>query len=329
MTTKRGRILSGIRPTGPLHLGHLVGVLESWASLQDEYECFYMIADWHALMSEYHDSANIKEHTLVVAAECISCGIDPGSSVLFVQSAVPEHCQLHLILSTMTPVGWLERCPTYKEQLKELTNKDIHTYGFLGYPVLQAADILVYRADTVPVGEDQLAHLEITREIARRFNAVCGVDILPEPQAKVTRTARLLGTDRRKMSKSYDNFIALADAPDVIRKKVMSMITDPQRIKLTDAGRPEYCNVCRYWEVFVAERAGEVAETCRRARWGCTQCKRELADALIEFLSPIRERRAELLAAPDKLKEILLRGNGTARGEAARTMESVRNAIGF
>ncbi len=321
-------ILSGMRPTGALHLGHFVGALENWRGFQDEYRCFYMVADWHALMSEYHDSQSIAQYTREIVAEWIACGIDPEKSTMFVQSKVPQHAELHLVLSAVTPISWVERCPTYKEQLRELARKDVNTYAFLGYPVLQAADIMLYRANAVPVGEDQLPHLELTREIARRFNSVFA-EVFPEPQAKLTKTARLLGLDRRKMSKSYDNFIALADEPQTIRDKVVSMVTDPQRIKLADPGRPDYCNVHSYYEAFMPDEAEEVAAGCLSAAFGCTDCKERLATGLVSFLEPIRARRNELLTASEQLDGIIAAGNRTAAEEAAGTMALVHKALGF
>jgi len=325
---EKKRILSGMRPTGPLHLGHLVGALMNWRELQSDYECYYMIADWHALMSEYHDSSRIAEFGRIMLAEWIACGLDPQRSVLFRQSDVPEHCELHLILSTVTPIGWLERCPTYKEQLQELAAKEVNTYAFLGYPVLQAADILMYRAHLVPVGEDQLPHLEITREIARRFNGLFGA-VFPEPQAKLTPTPRLLGLDRRKMSKSYGNYIALGDEPDDIRRKIMSMITDPQRIRRSDPGHPEICNVHDYYAAFFPGEAAAVAERCRHAQVGCTDCKRRLGEGLVEMLSPICSRRNDLLADTATLDRILEEGRQRAQATAHATMTAVRQALKF
>jgi tryptophanyl-tRNA synthetase (EC 6.1.1.2) len=244
------RILSGMRPTGKLHLGHLVGALKNWRELQDEYDCFFMVADWHALMGEYKDPGRLHEYSIDNVVDWISCGIDPDRSTLFIQSRVPEHLELFMVFSCMTPLGWLERCPTYKEQLREVTTREINTYAFLGYPALQAADILLYKASVVPVGEDQLPHVELTREIAKRFAFLMKREVFPEPQAKLTTVPRLLGTDGRKMSKSYDNYIGLGDAPELVRKKVMNMFTDPQRIKRTDPGRPEVCNLHSYYQVF-------------------------------------------------------------------------------
>ncbi len=325
---EKPRILSGNRPTGPLHLGHYVGALTNWAKLQDEYECFYMVADYHALMSEYEDTRMIGEYTREMVADWVACGLDPERSALFVQSQVPEHAELHLIFSTITGVPRLERVPTYKEQIQEVKDRDLTTYAFLGYPVLQAADILVYRAGTVPVGEDQLPHLELTREIARRFNRLYG-KVFPEPVAKLTQSPRLLGLDRRKMSKSYHNYVALADPPEAVREKVLSMITDPQRKTLKDPGRPDYCNVHSYYEVFAPEDVEEVAKKCRGAQWGCTECKTRLAERLNRFLEPIRVKRNELMKEPGSIDKILEAGRKRASAVAGETMRMVHEALGF
>jgi len=325
---KKGRILSGMRPTGRLHLGHLVGALENWAGLQDEYECFYMVADWHALMSEYEDSSSIAPNTREMVADWIGCGLDPERSTIFVQSRVPEHAELHLIFSCVTPLGWLERCPTYKEALEQIKDKDIRNYAFLGYPCLQAADILVYRANVVPVGDDQLPHVELTREVARRFNHLFA-EVFPEPQGKLTQAPRLLGLDRRKMSKSYGNAIELADEDDVIRKKVRSMITDPARIRRSDPGHPEVCNVFDYYKVFAPDAVPCVDKECRNAERGCVDCKKELAEALVEKITPIRERRNAVLAEEGAVEDVLERGREVASQRARETMGKVRGAIGF
>ncbi len=320
------RILSGMRPTGRLHIGHLFGALSNWAALQDEYDCFYMIADWHALMSEWKNPGPIRHNTLDNVADWIACGLDPDRSTIFVQSDVPQHCELHLILSTITPVSWLERCPTYKEQLQALSEKDVRNYAFLGYPVLQASDILIYKATTVPVGEDQVAHLELTREIVRRFNSTYG-EVFPEPKPKLTKSARVLGLDGRKMSKSYDNAIDLADTPEDTETKVKSMFTDPQRQRLKDPGRPEICNVHSYYQVFAPELVRTVAEECRTASRGCTDCKAALAGIVNGYLSGMREKRREILAAPDTLHDILKAGAGHAAETANETLVDVRRAL--
>jgi tryptophanyl-tRNA synthetase len=325
----RQRILSGMRPTGRLHLGNLVGALWNWRLLQDSYDCFFMIADYHALMSDYEDPSGIAGNSREVLIDFISCGLDPERSTIFRQSDVPEHAELHLILSCYTPISWLERNPTYKEQMQQLTSKDIHNYAFLGYPVLQAADIVIYKANLVPVGEDQLPHLELTREVVRRFNSLAGREALVEPQAKLTASPRLLGTDRRKMSKSYGNQIDVADPPDVVRKKVMSMITDPLRIKRTDPGHPEDCNVCQYFKVFCPTDYDDVADKCRSSKWGCTDCKRALGEVLVAFLAEPREKRAELEGDPERLREVLAGGAQKARAVARQTLGEIKALTGL
>ncbi len=326
MTKKR--ILSGMRPTGKLHLGHLVGALSNWTRLQDEYECFFMVADWHALMSEYANPGNLKENILDNIIDWLACGIDPEKANVFVQSQIAEHLELYLILSLVTPLGLLERCPTYKEQLREVSNRDLSTYAFLGYPVLQAADILLYKADIVPVGEDQLPHLELARQIVRKFNHLYKTDCLIEPNALLTKTPRLLGIDGRKMSKSYHNFIGLSEEPEVIRKKVQSMFTDPKRIRSSDSGHPDKCNVCSYYTVFFPEMAKEANERCVKAQIGCTQCKRELAEKLICLVAPIQEKRRILREKPERIREILSSGTARASKVAKETVAQVRQLLG-
>ena len=326
---KKGRILSGMRPTGRLHLGHMVGALGNWVKLQDEYECFFMIADWHALMSEYENTQVIAEATRDNAVDWLAAGLDAEKSVIFVQSDVKEHAELHLILSCITPIGWLERCPTYKEQKQEIKDRDLNNYAFLGYPVLQAADIVLYKANVVPVGEDQLPHLELTREIVRRFNSIYGKEVFPEPQPKLTKSSKLLGLDRRKMSKSYGNAIPLSEEPEEIEKKVLSMITDPQRIRRTDPGRPDYCNVHSYYEAFAPEVAPEVARQCENAEVGCVDCKKRLAKILVEYLAGFRERRKRLMEDREKVDTILKQGAEKARAVAVQTLAEVRSALGF
>jgi tryptophanyl-tRNA synthetase len=323
------RVLSGMRPTGPLHLGHLVGALSNWVKLQDEYECFFMIADWHALMSEYKDSSKIKEYVYDNLIDWLAAGIDPGKSVVFLQSDVSEHAELGLILSIITPLGWLERCPTYKEQIRELANKELTTHGFLGYPVLQAADIILYKAKYVPVGEDQLPHLELCREIVRRFHYLFGKGIFPEPQAILTQTPKLLGLDGKKMSKSYGNYIALSDDPDTIRQKVKSMFTDPERIKITDPGRPWVCNVYTYYEVFAPDKKDQVYKECTEAKIGCVKDKERLAEALIEYLKPFQEKRKKLESDRAYLEKVLKEGAQKEKEIASQTLKEVKQAIGL
>jgi tryptophanyl-tRNA synthetase len=323
------RILSGMRPTGKLHLGHLVGALENWVKLQNDYECFFMVADWHALMSEYENPKTIRENILDNVIDWFACGLDPKKSTIFIQSRIKEHLELYIIFSIITPLGLLERCPTYKEQLRELTNRNLRTYGFLGYPVLQASDILLYKAQVVPVGEDQLAHLELTRQIVRKFHHLYKKDIFPEPEAFLTRAKRLLGLDGRKMSKSYNNYIALSENKHDITRKVMNMFTDPLRIKLTDPGHPQNCNVHNYYAVFAPERKKEIDELCKNAKIGCTDCKKELAKILIEFLEPIQEKKKELLKDRDKIFDILEDGRKKAASVASETIKEVKETVGI
>ena len=315
-----------MRPTGKLHLGHLVGALNNWVKLQDDYQCFYMIADWHALMSEYGDPRKLKEYSYEMVRDFVASGLDPEKSVIFVQSHVPEHLELAMIFADITPLAWVERVPTYKEQLREIKGRDLTTYGFLGYPVLQAADIAVYRADAVPVGVDQVPHLELTREIVRRFNGLYKEKLFPEPEAILTKTPKLLGLDNRKMSKSYANFIALSDTPEEIKKKVSVMITDPQRIKLNDKGHPEICNVFSYYTTFVKPAdVTKVKEWCEGALKGCTECKKGLADILVESLEPIRNKRDKM--SDSQVGDIIADGAKRARKAASETMREVKRLI--
>jgi len=321
------RVLSGIRPTGPSHLGHLVGAFDNWVALQQEYECFYAIVDWHALTTDYADTSAIPQHVRELALDWLSVGLDPERACLFVQSAVKEHAELHLLLSMIVPLPWLERVPTYKEQQEELRGRDLNTYGFLGYPLLQTADILVYRADFVPVGEDQVPHLELAREIARRFNHFYG-PTFPEPQPKLTPAPRLPGTDGRKMSKSYGNAVYLSDSPEEVAKKVDSMLTDPQRTHRHIAGDPTVCPVYATHGVFSNRETVEwAASGCRTAGIGCRDCKEALKAALERRLAPIRRKRAEYEADPRRVEEILQRGAERARAVASDTMVSVRRAM--
>jgi len=321
------RILSGMRPTGKLHLGHLLGALNSWVSMQEKYECLFMVADWHALMSEYQDPRLIKQNVIDCVADWVSVGIDPSKSAIFLQSAVKEHLELNMILADITPLSWLERCPTYKEQLREQAKRDLTTYGFLGYPVLQAADILLYKADVVPIGGDQLPHLEITREIARKFHHLYKEKILVEPEALFTKTPKLLGIDNRKMSKSFGNFIALSDPPRTIKEKVGSMFTDPKRVRLSDPGHPDKCNVYQYYKIFKPSSTKEVHDYCTRAKVGCTECKKNLALAIIDHIKDIQKKRKEILEDKDRIHNILAEGTEKARAIADQTMAQVKKAI--
>jgi tryptophanyl-tRNA synthetase len=325
----KDRILSGMRPTGKLHLGHLVGALDNWVKLQDNNECFFMVADWHALMSEYEAPAVISESVLDNVADWLAAGINPKKSTIFIQSQVTEHLELYMILSCLVPLGWLERCPTYKEQLRQLSHRNIKTYGFLGYPVLQAADILLYKANQVPVGEDQLPHLELTREIARRFNGLYEKKVFPDPQALLTTSPRLLGLDNRKMSKSFNNAVNLSDDTQTIRKKIQNMVTDPKRIKLSDPGHPEVCNVFSYYKVFLREREKEVCNWCKHAQKGCTECKRILADGIIGWLKVHQKKRESLIKDKKQLKKILEEGRQRASKVAAQTIKEIKNIIGL
>jgi tryptophanyl-tRNA synthetase len=322
------RVLSGIQPTGRLHLGNLLGAVENWVRLQDEYDCFFFIADYHALTTAYGDTKNLREDIKQLAIDLLSAGIDPDKCVLFRQSDVPEHAELHLLFSMITPLPWLERVPTYKSKIEELKERDLGTYGFLGYPVLQAADILIYKANMVPVGEDQLPHLELTREIARRFNFLYQ-ELFPEPQGALTAFPVLPGTDGRKMSKSYQNTIALADPPAAIRKKVSSMVTDPARIKKEDKGHPEICPVYAYYKVFAKDRTDTVATECRAAQRGCVECKKELAQLLIDYLAPLHARRVKFEQEPEKLEQVLQAGAEKARRIAAQTLDAAKKAVGL
>jgi len=320
-------ILSGMRPTGRLHLGHLVGALENWVRLQDTYDGFYSIVDWHALTTNYESTGDIRPSIVDNAMDWLACGLDPNRSTIFVQSRVVEHAELHLLLSMITPLGWLERIPTYKEQMQELSGRDLHTYGFLGYPLLQAADILVYRANAVPVGEDQVSHIELTREIARRFNHIYGV-IFPEPQALLTKVPKLPGTDGRKMSKSYGNAIALTEKPDVMKQTVKDMMTDPARKRRSDPGNPDICPVGDYHKVFSDEnRNTEVDQGCRSAGIGCIECKMWLFESLQKKVAPIYERRQELESRKNDVTAILEQGAAKAKAAAGKTMELVREAV--
>jgi len=321
------RILSGMRSSGRLHIGHL-SVLRNWINLQDNHECFFFAADWHALTTIYEDTSRLRENTREMIADWLAAGIDPDKATVFVQSRVLEHAELHLLFSMFTPLSWLERVPTYKDQVQQLgaQGKDINTYGFLGYPLLQAADILIYRADAVPVGQDQLPHLEFCREVARRFNHLYG-RVFPEPQAILTETPVLPGIDGRKMSKSYANEIALAMPAEEVDRRTRMMITDPARIRKNDPGHPEVCTVYTLHGLYSADRVAEIEEACRAGRVGCVACKKELSAALNRELDPIRERRSRLLAQPRYLDEVLAAGTEKARAAARATMEIVRDRM--
>ncbi len=333
MTTSsnKKRVLSGMRSTGKLHLGNYVGALENWVRMQDQYDCFFFIADWHALTTDYADTSRVKENSIDVMIDWLAAGLDPERCVMFIQSHVPAHAELHLLLSMITPLGWLERVPTYKEQKENIKEKDLGTYGFLGYPVLQSADIMIYKADVVPVGEDQVAHVELTREIARRFNGFYHGkhgDVFPEPQSLLTPAPRLPGTDGRKMSKSYGNAIMLSDPEPVVRRKLKTMVTDPARIRRTDPGNPDLCPVGDLHKIFSSkETMAKVNQGCRSAGIGCIECKGWAADALVQVLNPMQERRQKYADNPRLAWDILEAGSARAREVAGATMDDVRGAM--
>jgi tryptophanyl-tRNA synthetase len=329
ISSSRPRVLSGMRPTGKLHLGNYMGALANWVKLQDQYECYFFIVDWHALTSDYADTSQIVPNVREAMLDYLAAGLDPARSILFLQSKVLQHAELSLLLGMITPLSWLERVPTYKEQQENLSNKDLGTYGFLGYPLLQAADILIYQAQYVPVGQDQVAHVELTREVARRFNQffkLDGTEVLPEPQALLTPSPKLPGTDGRKMSKSYGNTIQMTDPEPVVRQKLKTMVTDPARIRRTDPGDPDKCPVGDLHKVFsTSETLEQVYQGCRTAGIGCIQCKSWAADALVRVLAPIQERRAGYTDA--QVEEIIEDGSNRARARAEETMKQVRAAM--
>jgi tryptophanyl-tRNA synthetase len=327
------RVFSGMRPTGKLHLGHMAGALTNWVKLQEDHECYYSIVDWHALMSDYADPSRLRVNTIEVLLDWLAVGLDPDKCAIFVQSHVKEHIELHLALSMITPLGWLERCPTYKEQILNLQNKDLSTYGFLGYPVLMASDILVYKSHKVPVGEDQTAHLELSRETARRFNHFYGggEEIFPEPEMLLTHNPKIPGTDGRKMSKSYGNSLDIADEIPVLDKKIRTMMTDPARERRTDKGEPGKCPVWDLQRFFNLdeEQLEELAQGCRTAGIGCIDCKKALISHVAEHMTPIHERRKRFEARKDELTDILQAGAKKARLRAALTMSEVYDVLGM
>ena len=323
----RKRVLSGMRPSGKLHLGHHLGVLVNWKKLQEDHDCFFFAADWHALTTEYENTGVIRESVDDMIIDWMAAGIDPKKATLFIQSHLPEHAELHLLLSMITPLSWLERNPTYKEQLREQATRDLHTYGFLGYPVLQAADILMYDASLVPVGIDQVPHLELTREIARRFNFLYG-ETFTVPEAFLTETPKLMGTDTRKMSKTYGNAILLSDTAEEVWEKVRPMVTDPARVRRNDPGNPEICNVFAYHKIFSDEETiGKVEVGCRTAGIGCIECKKWMFERMEAVLAPIRARRKEITEDGTSVREILEEGTERARETAAAKMRAVREAV--
>src|SRR5512133_292624 len=328
---KQPRVLSGMRPTGKLLLGHFVGALDNWVRLQKQYECFFFVADWHALTTDYADTSCVKQNSIDMVFDWLAAGLDPEHATIFVQSHVPDHAELHLLLSMITPLGWLERVPTYKEQRENIKDKDLGTYGFLGYPVLQSADILIYNADYVPVGEDQVAHIELTREIARRFNAFYSGRrdrVFVEPQPLLTPAAKLPGTDGRKMSKSYNNALLLTDSEPVIRQKLKTMVTDPARVRRTDPGNPDVCPVGDLHKIFSdQETIAKVDAGCRSAGIGCIECKSWAADHIVKVLQPIQERRRIYEENPKLAWDILEAGSAKAKKAAAVVMNEVRESM--
>ena len=327
MNMKKKHVLSGMRPTGKLHLGHLVGALSNWVKLQDDYGCYFMVADWHALLSEYEKPSDIKNNSIEIVKDWVSCGIDPERSVLFIQSMVPEHLELAMVFSLLTPLGWLERCTTYKEQLREIKGRMLATYGFLGYPVLQAADIALYSANLVPVGVDQLPHLELAREIIRRFHSLYGKEIFTEPEPLLTDMSKLIGLDNRKMSKSYDNFISLSDPPDIVKKKVFSMYTDPNRTRADIPGKVEGNPVFIYHDIFNPDKdeVNDLKKRYRAGEVGDVEVKEKLTKSINSYLDPIREKRAAL--SDDDVIDILKKGAVKARETAGRKILKVKKCL--
>jgi len=324
------RVLSGMQPSGPLHLGNLIGALSNWVRLQDKYECYFFVADWHALTTGYGNPSQIKEYTIDLLMNFISAGLDPEKSTIFIQSQVPQHAELHIFLSMITPLGWLERVPTYKEKKEQIKDKDLDTYGFLGYPVLQTADIIIYRAKYVPVGIDQVPHLEISREIARRFNYLYGNEFFPEPEALLTEFPKVPGVDGRKMSKSYGNAIYLSDNEKTVSEKLRTMVTDPARKRRTDKGDPAKCPVFDLHKIFSKEEEKkEVIQGCTTASIGCIDCKRILINHVIETLKPIWEKKQQLIDNSSKLIEIASEGSKKAKKVAKETLKGMKEVIGW
>ena len=325
----KDRVLSGMQASGKLHIGNLVGALQNWVRLQNQYDCFYFVADWHALTTGYAHPEAIKESTQDLILNFLAAGLDPDKCTIFIQSRIPEHAELHLLLSMITPMGWLERVPTYKEKMQELKERDLSTYGFLGYPLLQTADIIIYRAKYVPVGIDQVPHLEISREIARRFNYLYR-EVFPEPEALLTEFPKVPGVDGRKMSKSYDNAVYLSDPPGVVEQKLRTMMTDPARKRRTDVGEPELSPVHHLHKIFSSKEEQEfTAHGCRTAEIGCIDCKKILIKNVFKVLEPIWAKRNELLSNPDLLHDIVQKGTEKAKKVTEETMALVRDAMGL
>lgn len=323
------RVLSGMQSSGRVHLGNLVGALNNWVNLQDKYECYYFVADWHSLTTGYADPSTIKDSTKDLLINFLAAGLDPEKCTIFIQSRVLEHAELHLLLSMITPIGWLERVPSYKEKQQELKDRDLSNYGFLGYPLLQAADIIIYRAKYVPVGIDQVPHLEISREIARRFNYLYK-EIFPEPEALLTEFPKVVGIDGRKMSKSYENAIYLSDSPEEVEQKIRTMMTDPARVKRTDKGSPELSPVFQLHKIFSSKKEQEeIVNGCVTAGIGCIECKKMLIRNVFRVMEPIWAKRDALISSPDMLNDIVDTGTKKARKAAEETMLLVREAMGL
>ena len=325
----KGRIFSAMQPSGKFHLGNYMGALENWVRLQDEYDCIFAIADLHALTSAYADTSKLPGFIHDMMLDWLSAGLDPEKNIIFVQSQVKQHAELHLLLSMMTPLSWLERVPTYKDKLQNLGDqgKDINTYGFLGYPELMTADIVLYKAGWVPVGEDQNPHLELAREIVRRFNLMYGKEVFVEPQGLMSRAAVLPGIDGRKMSKSYGNTIPFASSPDELRERVRMIVTDPARIKKTDKGHPEVCVAFKFQKLFNADEVDQIEKDCREGCIGCVACKKRLAEKMVDAMAEMHVRRQEYEGKPEKIREILDEGAKKARVIAGKTMEEVREVM--
>lgn len=327
---QRKTILSGMRPTGRLHIGHL-SVLENWVKLQEENDCYFMVADWHAITTAFENTEQIAANTRELVLDWLAAGLDPEKAAIFVQSKVQQHAELHLVFSMITPISWLERVPTYKDQIQQFGDqgKDINTYGFLGYPLLQAADILIYLADAVPIGQDQLPHLELTREVGRRFNYLYQTQLFPEPQAILGEVPLLPGLDGRKMSKSYGNDISMVEEPESLWQKIRQMVTDPARVRRQDPGNPDVCVVYTYQKIYNPAAIVEIAEGCRTAGIGCIDCKKQLAERLNEVMTPLRERRRHYSEQAGLVEEVLAAGRDKASRKAEATMQRVREALKF
>jgi tryptophanyl-tRNA synthetase len=326
MSGQKKTILSGMRPTGKLHIGHLLGVLNNWVALQDDYNCYFEVADWHALTSEFANTKAMTGNIKEMVTDWLAAGLDPEKSVMFVQSRVLEHAELHLLLSMITPLPWLERCPTYKEQINEIKDKDLSNYGFLGYPVLQAADILMYRATVVPIGQDQLPHLELTREICRRFNNIYG-EVFPEPVHLFTKVPKLLGIDGRKMSKSYNNSVYISDSKEEYTKKIKAAFTDPKKMRKNDPGHPGGCPIFMLQNIYSLEKAGEIKKDCESGVLGCVDCKNILLENFEKGIAPIREKREKINARKGYAEEVLREGTKKAEMAAKKNMAEVREAV--